>query len=220
MSEPACQQLGICIGSSRLVLLLYLHCCWNRNVQAGVHDATRALGAGTQVLGSLLSGVPLPAGRRHLAVCRQTSGKSTGNLGSAWGSLLYQKDICLILSFYRFMDGWWGILEEYRRLLTHGCEDQAGWDSRQQQQDPSWAQKSTLPPPPLTLPGPQLWGNLWGTTGMPVAPQGWSQCKQQVKRGRLGHRRKREVQEASRRDRKAKKGSIWWHQGRLWDCVH
>lgn len=208
---------GSAYAAAGWLLLLYLHCCWDRNVQAEVHDATRALGTGTLVLGSLLRGVPLPAGRRHLAVCRQTSGKRTGNLGSAWGSLLCQKDICLILSFYRFMAGWWGILEEYWRLLAHDCEDQAGWDSRQQQQNPSWAQKSTLPPPPLALPGPQPWGNLWGTTGVPVAPQGWSQCKM----GETGAQEKeKEVQKASRRDRKAKKGSIWWHQGRLWDCVH
>lgn len=34
------------------LLLPYLHCCWNRNVQAEIHDATRALAAGTQLLGS------------------------------------------------------------------------------------------------------------------------------------------------------------------------
>lgn len=41
--------------------------------------------------GPLLRGVPLPDGGEYLAVCRQTSGKTTGKLGSAWGSFLYRK---------------------------------------------------------------------------------------------------------------------------------
>lgn len=44
----------------------------------------------------------LPGGGGCSAVWRQTSGKTTGNLGSASGFLLCQKDICLVLSFYRF----------------------------------------------------------------------------------------------------------------------
>lgn len=44
-----------------------------------------------------------------------------GNLGSAWGFLLCQKDVCLVLSFYRFirnMSGWWKLLES----LYGGCQ--------------------------------------------------------------------------------------------------
>lgn len=46
--------------------------------------------------------VLLPDGDGCSAPWRQTSRKTTGDQGSAWGFLLYQKDVCLVLSFYRF----------------------------------------------------------------------------------------------------------------------
>lgn len=111
------------------------------------------------------------------------------------------------------MVGWWRVLEEYWRLSAHGCEDQAGWDSRQQQHNPSWAQKYTLPLPTLALPGPQSWGILWGPAVVPVATQVWSQCKQQVTWGQLGHRRKkkrcRKLPEEAGKQRREVSGGTW-----------
>lgn len=75
------------------------------------------------------------------------------------------------LQIWPYMAGWWRVLEEYRRLSAFGCENKAGWDSRQQQQNPSWAQKSTLPLPPLALSGPQPWGNLWAPQGFLWLPR-------------------------------------------------
>lgn len=94
------------------------------------------------------------------------------------------------------MAGWWRVLEEYRRLWHMAVKtklDGTGGSSRK-------SSSSTIPAGPRNphchchqaLPGPQPWGNLWGTTGVPVATQGWSQCKQQVTGGRLGHSRKKE----------------------------
>lgn len=65
----------------------------------------------------------MPDGRDYLAVSRQTSGKTTGNLGSAWGSLLYQKDICLILNFYRFSHIWLAGEGSWRNI--EGCRHTA-----------------------------------------------------------------------------------------------
>lgn len=172
------------------LLLPHSHCCWNRNPGWNPWCCSMALATETQLLWSRAEGVPLPDGRGYFAVCRQNSGKTTGNLGSAWGSLLYQKDICLVQSFYRFSHIWLA----GGRNIPGGIPKAVGmglWRPNCMKQQGAAAAQSQL--------GPEI-HTTTSTTGLArstaqgqsVATQDWSQCKQQVTQGRLGHRRKKE----------------------------
>lgn len=143
--------------------------------------------------GAVLRGVPLPDGRGYFAVCRQNSGKTTGNLGSAWGSLLYQKDICLVLSFYRFSHIWLAggrnIPGGISKAVSMGL-----WRPSCMKQQGAAAAQSQLGPKIHTATSTTglARSTAQGQSGQPGTTQGWSQCKQQVTWGRLGHRRKKE----------------------------
>lgn len=178
------------------LLLPHLPCCWNRSEQAEIHDATRALATGTQLHNSV-------------EPC-------LGGALARWKGLFssVQADLWEDNRFSHIWlagEGSWRNIEGCRHTAVKTKLDEAaGSSSRQQQRNPSWAQISTLPLPTLALPGPQSWGILWGTAGVPVATQVWSQCKQQVTWCQLGHRgKKKRCRKLPEEAGKQRRGGIW-----------
>ena len=108
--------------------------------------------------------VLLPDGDGYSAVWRQTSGKTTGNLGSAWGFLLYQKDTCLVLSFYRFSHIWLAGGRYWRN--RGGCQHTAVktklCETTGNSTIPAGLEIHTASSTTLALPGPRA---LWQSVG-------------------------------------------------------
>lgn len=157
--------------------------------------------------------VLLPDGDEYSAVWRQTSGKTTGNQGSAWGFLLYQKDICLVLSFYRFSYIWLAGGSYWRNI--GGCQHVAVKTKLRETTG-----SSTVPAGPgnshcqfhhtglagSTCPEATC-GALQKCLRLPRADHNASSRSHRAGQGTAKRNRWWEgVQEASRRDRKAKQG--------------